>query len=204
MIFSAYYWLIFAGIFFLGDIAVVPMLYLAVNGTLLLPVMVLFVFIANLLSDIAWWIIGLKIPSEKILNSRFVSRNKSWVDKISESFHQKGWRLLAYSKFIYGIRPIVRVLCGVYKMSFRTYMLVNTATTVAWIILISGLAFFFRTSISALDNAVSHLEIAIAFFVICVALFDFWLNDVIKRRLGLNGSNTKNPKQGDPDGNRNI
>ncbi|OHA88513.1 MAG: hypothetical protein A2653_01945 [Candidatus Zambryskibacteria bacterium RIFCSPHIGHO2_01_FULL_43_25] len=199
--FSLYYWFIFAGIFFLGDLAVVPSLYLAVNGTLYFPLLVLFVFVANLASDTVWYLIGIKMPKEKILSSKFAQKNSSWINKANDSFGKKGLRILVYSKFIYGIRPIVRVLCGAHRMSFRTYMLINTATTVVWIIVISGLALFFRTSISALDDAVSRTEIALAFFIICVALFDFWLKDYIKEKLGMNSSNGKNPENGNTGGN---
>ena len=68
--FSLYYWFIFAGIFFLGDLAVVPSLYLAVNGTLYFPLLVLFVFVANLASDTVWYLIGIKMPKEKFLKFR--------------------------------------------------------------------------------------------------------------------------------------
>lgn len=200
MTLAFYYWLIFAGIFILGDFVFVPAVYLAINGTLNLWVIIIASFVSSLLSDVIYYLLGKRIPIEKIFKLKAARKHEAWIRKFSEGFEKKSVRILIYSKFLSGVRPIFRMLAAAHGMKFSTYMWVNSAGTIVWFALILGLAFFFRSSLGALKTAVDNTEIALVLFVLAIAIFDFWLKDFIKEKF-LNG---KNSKESDPHGDRNI
>jgi membrane protein DedA with SNARE-associated domain len=181
---SHYYWSIFIGMFFFGDLAVVPAIYLGVTGKLDFSTIAWFTFFANLASDIIWYYIGQIIPQEKIKNSFLFKSKKDEFDNPSPYFKLHGMKILFYSKFVYGIRPLVRVLCGIYKLSFAEYMGINIVTTALWIGLVTVGAKFFNTSLESLKHVVLGGEIVFTIFIICFFVFELWAKKYFKKKWG--------------------
>ena len=77
---------------------------------------------------------------------------------------------------------MVRVFCGMFKISYREYMVVNTASTIIWIALIGILAHFLDVSVDALKLIILRGEIAFTAFVVVVVIFELWLKKYIKNK----------------------
>lgn len=192
-----YYLLLFVGLTVFGDMIMVPAVYLSLSGPLDLGAVVILVLVSDIGSDAVWYWIGKRTTKEKVFSMKIAHRNKAWLSKISNGFEKKGLRVLAYSKFIYGARIVVRILCGTYRLPFGRYMLINSMTTVIWVGIIAGVAFFFKSSLGSLKIALRHTEISLGIFIIVVAFIDLWLKDKLKDLINKRFSDSHNSKNSD-------
>jgi len=182
--FNPYYWSIAFGTLTLGDIVVIPAIYLAISGVLDFVTIILIVFFVNTISDAIWYYIGWFIPKKKLENSFLFRNRKENLRNPSPAFKKNGMKILFYSKFIYGIRPFVRVLCGVYRFSFKEYMAINVVTSMIWIGLVSVIALFLDVSLESLKKIVLGGEIVFTVFIILIIVFELWAKGFLKKKLG--------------------
>lgn len=182
IIFNTYYWSIALGILTLGDIVVVPSLFFAVTGKLDFATTAIIIFIANMVSDVIWYWIGGLIPKEKLEKFFLFRKKRSEIEKEPSAFKVHGMKILFLSKFVYGIRPLVRVLCGLYNFSFKEYMKINAITTILWIALISIVAGLLDLSLVSLKHIVLGSEIIFTIFLILIIVFEFWFKKFAKEK----------------------
>lgn len=181
-LFTNYYVLLGVGIFFLGDIVAVPVIYLGAVGTLNFLTISILIIVLNIATDTVWYFFGSLIPLKRLERLFIFKHKKIELEKPPEAFKKHGLKMLFYSKFVYGIRPLVRVFCGIYKISFWEYLTVNFFSTVIWIVGISFLARALDLSLHNLRVLITRGEIAFTIFVVLVFLFGNWAKRVVKEK----------------------
>lgn len=155
------YVFMFVGLIVAGEAVLIPAIYFSFVGRLDLVTVVVIAFIATILSDALWHILGRWSEDNGGIRRRLLGN--AGVKNFSAYFLQHGFAALFFSKFIYGTRIAAQVLSGINKMAFRNYLFVNAAATTGWIFCLVLLGAGFSTGIDELSGTVRVVEQFIGF-----------------------------------------
>lgn len=163
---SAYPYLsLFIGMLFLGEMVLLPAIYLATTGRLDLVAVVILAVLATLISDCLWYALGRSFPNRTL--KRVSGRvSVGLLTGLEQAFNKRAGKVLFLSKFVYGTRTLVQVLAGMHGMSFRSYLLVNTAGVLAVTGALVLMAYLVIGTTYRLKEVVEHMEIAFLLFVL--------------------------------------
>ncbi len=129
------------GILVFGSAVLLPALHLATTGELDPGVLIFTTLIAMWISDSAWYAVGRALPIESLRRVPALDAGLARVTaKLSRSTVGLG-RLLFLSRFLYGSRIAVSIVCGLAGMRYRSLALINLASGSVW------LGFLFVTAI---------------------------------------------------------
>lgn len=155
------------GILLVGEPVLVPALYLATIGVMDIVALMFIAVLATLLADMIWYFIGMHITRERLLKLPWVRRQRNYVEQFSSFFESNSFRILFVSRFIYGVRIVTQLLCGMHHLSFRKYFAVNAASVLVWMALLVALVVAVDASVTAVQNTAAGLKLA---FAVVVAL----------------------------------
>jgi membrane protein DedA with SNARE-associated domain len=175
------YVFIFIGLFFFGETVFFPALYLAFRGTLEVPVVIILMVSATLISDLVWYIIGRALPRTTAI--RIMGGRAAHIMESTHAFfdaHQL--KALYLSKFVYGTRTVMQVLSGMHKTSFWKYMLVNILGTVSLAAVILTLAYLTNSTLAALTDTVHALEIGFLILIVILACVFTFIRQAMQRK----------------------
>jgi membrane protein DedA with SNARE-associated domain len=100
---------------------------------------------AFLVADIAWYEAGRKWGSRTLyLLSKAVRDPKPWIDSMVGIFNRHGLKVLLVSKFIIGLDSIVSRLSGITRVKRATFMLLDGAGALLWVITYMALGYVLR------------------------------------------------------------
>lgn len=174
------YVFLFVGLLFAGEALLLPAIFLAISGTLGLAPVILIAISATLLSDIAWYASGRRLPRSALrrLPGQGTSR---LVDGLDRLFTRRGAQLVFLSKFVYGTRVVAQLLAGAHHMPVRRYLVANVLGVVALTLTLSGLAWSTAEATSHVVTVAYRVPLAFAAFVGLSAL-GFLITAGIARR----------------------
>jgi membrane protein DedA with SNARE-associated domain len=155
------YLLVFGGLVFSGDIFLVGFIYSARLGFVTLPKLFLTALLASVVSDCMWYVIGRNIGSDRIARLPFMRKNPALVEKIAGLFERKGIFFLFSCKFLYGTRIITQVICGIHKMKYAKYFLVNILGSLIWILAVILIVNAVDASLATVKNTITKIEISV-------------------------------------------
>lgn len=162
------YLFLFVGMLVVGELVLLPAIYLAIAGRLELALVILFAIAATVIKDFALYYAGRKFPASALqrLPGQGTSKLVHGLDRL---FSQRGAQVLFLSKFVYGTRAVAQVLAGVHDMPLRVYLLANTLGVAALTLLLSGIAWSVAGTARRYGEVVHGVEIAFAGFVLVAA-----------------------------------
>lgn len=164
---------VFAVLLFGGEMGLVPILLMVSLGVLELPTTLVLLLFAILIPDGFWYLVGRFAGDEKIRSLPLLRRHPETVSMLSNKFSAHMLTILFVSKFIFGTRAIVQVLCGVHRMPLWQYILVAIAATLCWVVLIYGVILLLQ-GIFPVEDTVRLLQIllpALIAFIFGIHLF---------------------------------
>lgn len=174
------YLFIFVGLLFVGELVLLPAIYLSTTGRLELSYVVGVAIAATVVSDLAWYVAGRTFPATAL--RRLPGRGTSkLVTGLNALFASRGAQVLFLSKFVYGTRVIAQLLAGLHRMPLRIYLLVNTLAVATITLSLSGIALLFASTAQHYADIVHSAEIAFLAFVL-VAATGFLSAALIARR----------------------
>lgn len=174
------YLFIFIGMIFMGEVVLLPAIYLAVTGRLELAYVIFIAIAATLLSDLFWFYLGRRFPASAL--DRIPGRHTGrLVDGLERLFDKNGAHVIFLSKFVYGTRTVAQVLAGIHDMPTRTYLVANTLGVAALTLVLSGIAWSVAGTARRFEDAVHSAEIAFVAFVI-IAAAGYWFAAALARR----------------------
>lgn len=175
------YLFIFVGMLFVGELVLLPGIYLAVTGRLELAYVIAVAIGATLLSDFGWYYSGRKFPAAALrrLPGHGTRQLVSGLDKL---FDRRGAQVLFLSKFVYGTRVLAQILAGIHDMPLRVYLIANTLGVSALTLVLSGVAWSVAGTARRYSEIVDSLEIAFLLFIIVAAMGYFSVAMVARRR----------------------
>lgn len=161
------YVFVFVGLLIGGETVLLPAIYLAITGSLNLSYVTAIMVLSTIVSDIIWYYVGRgSIPF--LSKRKMKPRIQKAVTGLSTMFKRNDGYVLFISKFIYGTRIAAQVLCGMHKMDFRKYLIINTAGVLALMAVYTFVVYSVQETVDAIGGA--HNRVQITFGVIILIL----------------------------------
>ena len=152
MVFEGEVFLIVAGMltaldaFDVGDV-----LFLALTGVIL--------------GNVMWYYLGLKLKDTGF-SKRVISWSQKAVLYFLPRFHEKPFKSIFFSKFIYGVNRATVIMSGVLHVPFKLFFRAEFLASIAWVVLYFSVGYFFGyTAISMTKNA-PRFALLVVIFVI--------------------------------------
>ncbi|QKK02037.1 MAG: DedA family protein [Pseudomonadota bacterium] len=162
------YLVLFVGLLLVGEVVLLPALFLASTGRLDWLWVILVAIVATVLSDLAWYLLGRWYPA-RMLDRLRERQPPDRVERLEVLFRRQGPRLLYLSKFVYGTRIVAQVLAGALNMRFGLYISVNLLGVVTVVLCLAGLSWAVVGSARQLEELLQHIELAFLLLLLAAA-----------------------------------
>lgn len=176
------YVVLFVGLLIVGEVVLLPAIYLAVTGRLDIGPVFAIAFAATMLSDAFWYYLGRYLPPERW--ARFAGeRVGRAVQRFEVAFERhRGVILLFLSKFVYGTRTAVQVLAGVHAIPPMKWAAINALAILVLNTVLVTLGYLVRGTVVRLGEVVEDMELAFLAFVVVAIVAYVTANRVLARR----------------------
>lgn len=166
---------IFAGILVGGESVFIPAVYLTFRNVIDPIPLILISASAGIISDSIWYWVGKTFPVHRLLEMKSLKRSREYIAHASSFFDRNSLKLLYLSKFVYGTRTAMQVICGQKRIPFGKYLIVNTLGILSWLLLLYGIAYALRQQLSHYEETVQNIELvfAVSFLIIMILLICF-------------------------------
>jgi len=165
---------------FVGSIADVPVMFLALQGTIPLAFVFIVGFLADIIPDFFWYWLGQKISKENLQKLWFFKNKPHRLENVGKALDKYGAFILFGSKFVYAFGIPTQVMAGAHKYKLPKFVLANALGSAGWLLLLYSLAHFF-TSSDIVEDYLRNGKIALAVFLI-VAFGLYYLLDLCFKR----------------------
>lgn len=173
------YTVIFVGLLFGGETILLPAMYFGISGTISLQAIIGISILATAISDTFWYYLGRTTPVEKISSLKIFRKYTENIAGLSSSFKKNGLFLLFSSKFVYGTRTTMQILCGMNNITFVKYFFINISGIVALNAFFLVLGITIKESFVLLAESPFHLLLALGTFALCVIIFHILFKKLI-------------------------
>ena len=158
------------GILVFGSVVLLPAIHLAASGELD-PALVVFVALLAIgISDAAWYFAGRAVPVESLRKKPRLAGKITRAEGLLARFPGSLAQLLFLSRFLYGSRIAVSLLCGLARVSFRKVFLVNLVSALAWLAMLFALVTLAAPALELLGAGPIGTAAALAGLLIVVAV----------------------------------
>ena len=140
------------GFFLPGDSLLFTAGFLASQGVLDLPVILVGTFLAAVVGDQVGYMFGARVGPAlfKRPDSRFF--RQSYVDKAQAYFDKQGPKTIMLARFIPIVRTFAPIVAGVGRMRYRTFVTYNVVGGFVWAIGVTLLGYYLGKSIPDIDK----------------------------------------------------
>lgn len=172
---------LFVGMLIVGELVLLPAVFLSVTGRLELMPVIGIAVAATLLKDFGFYYAGRRFPATALrrLPGQGMSR---LVDGLDQLFRQRGAQVLFLSKFVYGTRAIAQVLAGVHDMPLRAYLVANALGVMTLTLALSALAWSVAGTTRRFADVVHGMQTGFLAFVAVAAAAHLAVALVARRR----------------------
>jgi len=174
----AYILSLFISVFFLGEIVVIPTLYLSLLGYLNFTTVFAIAVGAPVVYEHIWFAIGRIIPRKKIYDLPFVEYIRPNMDRLENFFSCHGSRCVFYSKFVLGTRTAAVLLAGIHDMPLVSFSKANIMANILWTSLLALGAYLVKSGVMIVTENLMHIRVGISLFILLFIVF-MW---VVKKR----------------------
>ncbi|MFN2500941.1 MAG: DedA family protein [Pyrinomonadaceae bacterium] len=126
--------------------------------------------LGGMVGDSMGYLVG-RIFHENAKDYRFYQVAQPRVEKIIDKF---GSSAIIISKYIYGIRVAMCVFYGVGKMPFLRFVGLSALSCSIWVVLLSGVGYFFSGAITSMIGDFRQIGIAL-FFIVMIGIIGFYV-----------------------------
>ena len=143
------------------------------------------IFLAGTFGGIAGdsfgYLIG-RLFHEKAKHYRFYQMAQPRVEKLIDKF---GGFAIIISKYIYGIRGAMCLFYGIGKMPYLRFLMLDAISCATWVLVLSGLGYFFSGAITGILGNFKQAGIALFFIVLAGILIfyvveRYWLSEKVE------------------------
>lgn len=175
------YLFVFVGMLFVGELVLLPAIYLSITGRLELAYVIAVAIAATVIKDFALYYAGRKFPASVLqrLPGRGTNKMVNGLDKL---FDRRGPEVVFLSKFVYGTRAMAQILAGVHDMPLRVYLVANTLGVAALTLVLSAIAWSVAGTARRYGDVVHSAELAFVAFVLVAGTAYFSAAFVARRR----------------------
>lgn len=175
------YLAVLAGTMLEGETIVLVAGFLAHQGYLSVPWIIVFAVIGSSISDQGLFFLS-RLKGAKLLSRFPKARNK--VTAMAARMHERPMALSAFAllfRFLYGFRNIAPLFLGMSDIPTLRFVLLNALGAVIWAVCFSLGGYFFAAALSAVLGTLARYEVAIVIgLLLCggaFALYRHWKQD---------------------------
>jgi membrane protein DedA with SNARE-associated domain len=181
----------FIGMLVLGDVVFVPAIYLSAHGSLSVWSVLGLAFLAGMISDAWWYVLGRTIPMRRISSWKFVEKREHIRAKISDLVDTHAQLMIVVSKFTYGTRTLMQLVAGAKHISILRYASANAFGHILWFGAATAIAHIVRASLGSFRETLVGTSIAFALFVVVFLVGQIALSRFFKRKYHLENGGGK-------------
>ena len=170
----------FVAAFFLGEFVIVPVLYFAVGGTFDIGAVFLVFFLASVMADFFWYIVGRFIPRAKLFKVPILSFFQKGLKRLHLFYDRHGERCVFISRFIIGTRITVQILAGLHDMPWWKFLKIDGLAVLLLMLGLTTLALLVDVSISSFENMVAYTQIGFLIFAILIVCLTVVFKSILK------------------------
>lgn len=126
--------------------------------------------LGGMVGDCIGYLIG-RVFHENAKDYRFYQVAQPRIERLVDKF---GGSAIVISKYIYGIRAAMCVFYGVGKMPFLRFLSLSALSCSLWVMLLSGLGYFFSGAITSVIGDFRQIGIAL-FFIVLFGIIVFYV-----------------------------
>ncbi|HWI40355.1 MAG TPA: DedA family protein, partial [Verrucomicrobiae bacterium] len=149
------YWVLFAGTLMEGESILIMAGFLAFQGYLALPWVILTSLVGSFLGDQAFFHVGRRYSAPLLRFGQGVSRKLRKALRMIEKY---GSAVAFGSRFTYGLRIILPITLGMTRFSPRRFLWLNVASASVWSVVFSIAGYLFGKSASLVVDDVEKYE----------------------------------------------
>lgn len=122
----------FFGFFLPGDSLLFTAGFLASQGYVSLPWLLVGTFIAAVVGDSVGYAFGKKIGPKLFSKENSVFFNKEYITKAQAFYEKHGKKTIIFARFMPIVRTFAPIIAGVGKMDYRTFVIFNIIGAFIW------------------------------------------------------------------------
>jgi membrane-associated protein len=122
----------FFGFFFPGDSLLFTAGFLASQGYISFPILLIGTFVAAILGDSLGYAFGKKIGPKIFTKEDSVFFNKKHIQKAQEFYEKHGKKTIILARFMPIIRTFAPIVAGIGNMQYRTFIIFNIVGGFLW------------------------------------------------------------------------
>ncbi|MEO8072069.1 MAG: DedA family protein [Acidobacteriota bacterium] len=126
--------------------------------------------LGGIVGDSVGYMIG-RVFRETVKDYGFYKMTQPRIEKLIDKF---GGFAIIISKYIYGIRGAMCVFYGIGKMPYLRFLLLDIISCSLWVLILSGVGYFFSGAITGIIGDFKQIGIAL-FFIVMVGIIIFYL-----------------------------
>jgi len=177
---GAVYLLIFIGMIIEGEGVLFTAFYLAHQGHLR-PELVILVSVAGvIIGDIIWYKIGAHLEKSSHLARKIAEKVSKRLD---HHLRKQPLITIFIGKFTYGLYHGILLRAGALKINFKIFLRTAVLSSLIWIALIGGLAYFSSLSMNLLKHYFKYGEIGLLFGIIFLSLITYFVSKIGKKEI---------------------
>lgn len=173
---------LFTGIMVGGETILIPAIYFSFLDYISFSKLVIIAVLANIIADSAWYLLGRYAPLEKLKDKFFFKKYNKQIEEAGDMFKENGLYFLFTSKFVFGTRTVMQILCGINKIPLFQFVVVNTLGILSYMGVLFGLAYFFRQSLEMFKLSVTVFQVGFAAIFILIILAMVWFSKKMKHK----------------------
>ncbi len=173
------YWALFVGTFLEGETFFILAGVAARKGLLNPYYVALIAMAGGFIGDQVFFALGLWRGMEAVTWSRAVARK---AVEVRRHIRRHAVILILLSRFLYGLRMIIPLACGMAGVPLWRFALLNFVSALAWCLVFGGLGYFFGGLIFDQLDVVRGLQVLLLVLVAVLAV-SYLLMRAVKRRL---------------------
>ena len=173
---------LFIGIMLGGETFLVPAIYFSFLDYISFTKVAVIGVTANVVADTAWYFFGRYAPVEKIKDKFFFKKYTKQIEKAGDVFKENGLYFLFTSKFVFGTRTVMQILCGLNKIPIFQFMTINILGILSYMGILFGMSYFFRESLKIFKLSVTVFQVGFAALFILIIIGFIWFSKRMKHK----------------------
>ncbi len=140
------------GFFFPGDSLLFTAGFLASQGFLNFPVLLVVVFVAAIFGDNVGYSFGRRVGPKIFTRDDSLFFHKDYLERARFFYQRHGGKTIILARFMPLVRTFAPILAGVGKMRYQTFLIYNLIGGLLWAIGITSLGYFLGSVIPDVDR----------------------------------------------------
>jgi membrane protein DedA with SNARE-associated domain len=146
-------------------------------------------FFGIVIGNMFWYSVGLKLGHRNFAKN-LVLRAKGIIKYFLPRFHERPFKSIFFSKFIYGTNRATVLMSGVFKIDFPLFMKAEVLASILWVFLYEAIGYFFGSAAIWVTHRANRFALIALLFVLLFILSQrLLLHRYEKRQLEENQNN---------------